>query len=161
MAFLPRVALILGLMSTGSLAPVSSLAEEDDFYSFNEEAMQRHDAAMYRLVDDLSDCASYYSILMNSQKRAWSHSQVSEHKRRSFVALGVDALTTLEPGSRSERLLEMEARVLTSHNIFLNNFGSLGNMADAETDEMIESCEQLRLSKRRVFGWANLRRQNR
>ena len=158
MTFLRRVALISGLMSAVFVAQVSSHAEEADFYAFNEEAMKRHDAAMFQLVDELSDCASYYSILMNSPRRIRVQSRVSDHSRLAFIALGADALTTLSPGSRSDRLLEMEARVLTSHNTFANTFGSLGGMADDQTEKMIASCEQLRLSGRRVFGWTYLRK---
>lgn len=158
MTFLRRVALVSGLISAVAVAQVSSRAEEVDFYAFNEEAMKRHDAAMFQLVDDLSDCASYYSILMNSPQRGRAQSRISDHKRLSLVALGADALTTLVPGSRSDRLLEMEARVLTSHNTFANTFGSFGGMADDETEKMITSCEQLRLSGRRVFGWTYLRK---
>lgn len=154
MTFTRCVTLLVLVLGSGLTVPAA--AEEADFYRYNQEAMVRHDTAMYQLVDELADCAGYYSMLMASGSASASPLlSASEHKA-VFVALGADALTTLVPGPRSSRLLEMEARIISSQRSLVNTFGSLGGMAESETEKMIRTCERLRASKRRVFGWTRI-----
>lgn len=131
-------------------------AQETQSYLYNQEAMARHDAAMYQLVDDLANCAGYYSILMNNSEDIPAKASRADVERTAFLALGADALTTLVPGPRNTQLLEMKTRVLSSQKSLQNTFGSLGGAADKELKAMVQTCERLRKSKRRVFGWTKI-----
>lgn len=153
-----RCITLVALATMSGLAPAGLVnAEEDDFYHYNSDAMARHDAAMYQLVDDLSDCAGYHSMLTNGSSHTSAMVQKNDKHRAAFLALGADALATLVPGPRSSQVLEMEARIISSHRSLQNTFGSLGGAADAELKAMEQTCERLRTSKRRVFGWTRIR----
>lgn len=135
---------------------VSAAADENSFGHYNQDAMDRHDAAMYQLVDELSDCAGYHSILMNRSRSASTGARTADEQRADFLALGADALVTLVPGPRSTRLLEMEARIVSSQKSLQNSFGSLGGVGDSELKAMEQMCDRLRTSRRRVFGWTRI-----
>lgn len=142
---------VAGLILAGSAG-----AQETGAYLFNKEAMARHDAAMYQLVDDLADCAAYYSMLMNRSESTPSKVLSADTQRAIFLTLGADALTTLAPGPRNTQLLEMETRIISSQGSLQNTFGSLGGAADKNLKAMAQICERLRKSKRRVFGWTKI-----
>lgn len=142
---------VAGILLAGSVS-----AQETETYLYNQEAMARHDAAMYQLVDDLADCAGYYSILMNNSGSISSKALRADTQRALFLTLGADALTTLVPGTRNMQLFEMETRILSSQKTLQNTFGSLGGTTGNEFKAMIPACEHLSTSKRRVFGWTRI-----
>lgn len=140
----------------GLFLTASAGAQEAGSYLYNQEAMARHDAAMYQLVDDFASCAGYYSILMNNSRSPSAKVSRADTQRALFLALGADALTTLAPGPRNIQLLDMETRIISSQEAIQNTFGSLGGAAENEFKAMRQTCERLRTSKRRVFGWTRI-----
>lgn len=126
---------------------------EDYFHKRNEEAAAYHDVAMHELVDELSVCAGLFSLI---EPAAGTGTKITEAVKQHavFLALGADALINISPGPRSDRLLEMEARLLVSRRELLNTFGSMGGFVNADTSQMETECKELRGSKRRVFGWS-------
>lgn len=156
MTFTRCITLVATAMMSGfALAGVAN-ADEDDFYLYNQDAMARHDAAMHQLVDDLSECAGYHSMLMNRSGSTLAKTSEADDHRAAFLALGADALVTLVPGARDTRLQEMEARILSSQRSLQNTFGSLGGAADNKLEAIAQTCDRLRKSKRRVFGWTRV-----
>lgn len=129
-----------------------ALADEDAMHAYNLKAATRHDIAMYDLVDELSACAGFYSMI-EPRFADSERSRDAREQKTAFVLLGADALKTISPGPRSDRLLEMQARLDISRKDLLNTFGSLGGLLETDTGDLEERCDKLRRSKRSFFGW--------
>lgn len=149
-----RTTALAGLCMATSVAwlgPAS--ADEDAMHAHNFQAAAHHEYAMYDLVDELSLCAGYYSII-EPELEGGEKSSDARALKSAFLLLGADALTTISPGSRSDRLGEMDARLDVSRRDFFNTFGSPGGLLAADTGEMEAACDALLRSKRKPFGWS-------